>query len=288
MPIAVLPALIPDIPRLYEIYFASFKNDMMGRVIVDILFPGGKTDTAEFRDAHARATLDWWHKCDHQYTLKCVDTDTGDIVGMGLGDAHFRERSAEERKFEGCAWLEGKERERADAVLVPLAEMRERLWGGQRYIYVHVIAVDPKHQGRGAGKAFIEWALATGEACGVPVYFESSPSTVKLYERMGFSRIRDKISHKGKVLGLPLVTVDVPLMVFMPSAAGGLTFDQWRDAGYPKFGSEAARRVKAEVGAGGGGGRSAKVPVETSSAASSEGLKADAGGRRRWWKKLIK
>lgn len=134
MPIAVMPALIPDIPRLYEIYFESFKKDAMGRILVDILFPGGRTDSSEFREAHAKATLGWWHTCDHQYTMKCVDTETGEIVGMGLGDAFFRERTPEERRFDGCTWLEGKERERADAILVPLAEMREKLWGGQRYI----------------------------------------------------------------------------------------------------------------------------------------------------------
>lgn len=134
MPIVVLPALVPDIPRLYEIYFASFKADMMGRVLLDILFPGGKTDTAEFREAHAKATLEWWTKCDYQYTVKVVDTDTGDILAMGLGDGYYRARSAEERRFDGCTWLEGKQRERADAILKPLAEMREKLWGAQPYI----------------------------------------------------------------------------------------------------------------------------------------------------------
>lgn len=157
-------------------------------------------------------------------------------------------------------------------------------------IDVHVIGVDPKHQGRGAGRAFVQWALDTGEACGVPVYFESSPSTVKLYEKMGFVRLKEKISHKGTVLGLPVFSVDVPLMVKMPSIAGGITFEQWREAGYPKFGSKIEKKDSAVAAASTAvGSTDAKVPVQTSSSISSEHLKGGATGpRKHWWRRLLK
>jgi hypothetical protein len=134
MVLAVLPALVPDIRRVYDAYFAAFKNERMGQLMLQILFPGGMTDSEHFRKAHAQGTLDYWHKSDVQYTFKCVDTQTSEIVGIALGDIYLRERSEEERKNEGVPWLQGEQRERAERVLNPLWEMREKLFGGQRYI----------------------------------------------------------------------------------------------------------------------------------------------------------
>lgn len=130
----VLPALIPDIPRVYDTYFAAFKNDAMGRIMLDILFPNAAIDSEDFRRTHVAGTVSYWHTSDVQYTFKCVDTKTGEIVGMGLGDVFLRPRSEAERKNPGITWLEGKERERAERVLNPLWEMRERLFGGRPYI----------------------------------------------------------------------------------------------------------------------------------------------------------
>lgn len=130
---AVLPALVPDIGKVYDAYFASFGNDRMGEIMLRILFPDG-VDSDEFRAAHTAGTLAWWHKSDTQYTYKCVDTETGDIVGMGLLDIYLRPRSEDERKNGGVPWLVGEERERAEKVLNPLWEMREKLFGGQPYI----------------------------------------------------------------------------------------------------------------------------------------------------------
>lgn len=128
----VLPALIPDIEKVYDVYFDSFNNDEMGSIMVKVLFPGGITP--EFRKGHTAATLDWWHKNDYQYTLKCIDTETGEILGMALGDLYLRERSEEERKWVGVPWLEGEDRVRAEAILKPLWEVREKLFGGRPYI----------------------------------------------------------------------------------------------------------------------------------------------------------
>lgn len=140
---AVLPALIPDIPKVYDVYFAAFKAELMGSIILNILFPGGTDD--EFRKAHATGTLAYWHQSEHQYTFKCVDTDTGDVIGMALGDIYMRERTDEERKNHGVPWLEGEQRARAEAVLNPLHEMREKLFGGQKYICKsHNINVSPE------------------------------------------------------------------------------------------------------------------------------------------------
>ncbi|KAI0435577.1 putative GNAT family acetyltransferase [Xylaria telfairii] len=246
MGLVVLPALIPDIRRIYEVYFSAFAHDYMGQLILKILFPGPIDD--EFKKTHAAATLQWWHSCNYQYTMKCVDTDTAEIIGMGLGDILVKPRTPEERQNPGVPWLDGEQRERAEKILNSLWEMRENFFGGQPHIYCHVIAVDPKYQGRKAGAAFCEWALDLGEKTTLPVYFESSPSTVNLYKKMGFELLPERIVHKAGVLGTP-TDIEVPLMVKMPSAAGGIAFEEWRNLGYPSFN----QRPKACQGSGNDG-----------------------------------
>jgi hypothetical protein len=132
MPFAVLPALLPDIEKIYDIYFSSFTNDEMGALMVKILFPSGISP--EFRKHHTAGTIAYLHQSIFQYTWKCVDMETGDIVGMALGDIYLQERSEEERMNNGVPWLQGEEKERAERILTPLHEVRERLWGNHKYI----------------------------------------------------------------------------------------------------------------------------------------------------------
>ncbi len=131
---AVLPALVPDIRRVYDVYFAAFKNEAMGNIMLNVLFPGQDVDSEEFRKGHTEATRKYWDVSDVQYTFKCVDTKTGDIVGIVLGDIYVTPRSEEERKNHGVPWLDGEEKERAEKILNPLWEAREKLFGGRPYI----------------------------------------------------------------------------------------------------------------------------------------------------------
>lgn len=107
---------------------------------------------------------------------------------------------------------------------------------------VHVIAVDPKHQGRGAGAAWCQWGVQFADSVGLPLYFEASPSTYKLYEKMGYETLSEKIVHSAELMGLP-TSIEVPLMVKMPAVAGGVTFREWSAAGYPPFAKSQSARV---------------------------------------------
>ena len=132
MKAVVVSALVPDIRKIYDIYFAAFENEKMAQLMLQILFPGGITE--EFRTAHTANTLAFWNICSYQYTMKCLDIESGEIVGMLLGDMYVKPRTPEERQNFGVPWLEGAERERAEKVLNPLWEIKEKLWGGQPYI----------------------------------------------------------------------------------------------------------------------------------------------------------
>jgi hypothetical protein len=98
----------------------------------------------------------------------------------------------------------------------------------------HVIGVLPAKQGLKAGAAMVKLGQVLCDMTNLPMYFEASPSTVGLYEKMGFQRLKETIVHKADVLGTEEDIV-VPLMVKMPSSAGKMTFEEWKNQGYPVF-----------------------------------------------------
>ena len=63
--------------------------------------------------------------------------------------------------------------------------------------------------------------------------------------------LNDKIVHKAATLGTE-GDIEVPLMVKMPSGAGGLGFAEWRGWGYPKLGGEMIKKREKENGVSNG------------------------------------
>lgn len=95
--------------------------------------PGG-TEGEDFRAEHTKNTVDYWHKSPTQYTLKCVDSETGEIVGMALWDVFLKERTYDEYKFPGITWLKGEERARAEELITPICDVKAKLWGGRPHV----------------------------------------------------------------------------------------------------------------------------------------------------------
>lgn len=129
MSFIVLPASIPDIREVYDVYFESFKDEL----ITKILFPTG-VESKAFRDAHTSHTLSFWHNNTRQYTLKCVETNTSRIVGMALWDVFWTEMTEEERSIPKVDWLEGKAKDRAEAFIRPFWQKRQEVMDGRRHV----------------------------------------------------------------------------------------------------------------------------------------------------------
>lgn len=121
------------------------------------------------------------------------------------------------------SWLQGLERERAEALINPLWEAREKLWLNERYIYCHVMAVHPEYQRRGIGELIFKFGTSIAEQTALPVYVESSKEGVKLYEKVGCRRLKEtlKLPSEETPSGAADGTKedqDHPLFVWLPKA----------------------------------------------------------------------
>ncbi|KAF9885571.1 hypothetical protein FE257_012777 [Aspergillus nanangensis] len=223
----LLPATLADIRAIYDVWFASFK----GQLILDLIYPDTNLDDEAFRKVHAEGTLEYWKGLTMEHTFKCVDTETGRIAGMATWQVYWRERTAEERIKPWIGWLEGAQRQRAEGFLGQLWEKREKWIGEKKHIYCHTVAVHPEYQGRGVGKHLVQWGLDTAEQLQVPIYLESTVEGVPLYERTGFQTLQEGVTFTPEVTQLK-EDIQAPLMVKMPASAGGMTFEEWAEGGY--------------------------------------------------------
>lgn len=107
------------------------------------------------------------------------------------------------------SWLSGDERERAEKLVSPLWEAREKLWLDQRYLYCHVVAVHPDYQRLGIGQMLMDFGLGVARSANLPVYIESSRDGIRLYEKIGCRRLKnpsrqEQVEGKGEDSDLAL------------------------------------------------------------------------------------
>ncbi|KAI1851727.1 hypothetical protein JX265_010961 [Neoarthrinium moseri] len=226
MPFAVLPALVPDITPVYDVYFEAFKGEKM----LNFLFPGGID-----RQAHKHGTTLWWHHDQNGYTIKCVDSESGKIVGMATWEVFWRPgKDSRWKKPAGAEWLKGANRKKAESVLIPSWTMREKLFGGQKHIYCISLATHPEYRRKGIGRLLLQWGVDIAEQLQLPIYLEATVASAPMFESCGFDRLKhEEIVHAASSTGETEDLV-VPLMVKMPSKANGLSFREWSAKGCPE------------------------------------------------------
>ncbi|KAH7384687.1 acyl-CoA N-acyltransferase [Pyrenochaeta sp. MPI-SDFR-AT-0127] len=220
----VLPAVVKDISAVYDAYFAAFKNSPVTRAF----FPSATQEDltnpeSEFRKGHTAHIFQYWQESSTQYTLKCVDSETGQIVGMALWDVYL---TPSDWKKGEITWLQGKERERAEALVSPLWNAREKMWLNQKYLYCHVIAVHPSFQRRGIGELLFRYGIDIAQETGLPIYIESSKEAERLYEKMGSRRLKERPIHRPQDLWLEddrdtREDREIALFVWIPEGGSG-------------------------------------------------------------------
>ena len=118
-------------------------------------------------------------------------------------------------------WLQGKERARAEALIGPLWDAREKIWSNERYLYCHVVAVHPDSQRRGIGELLVEYGKKIALQANLPIYVESSRDAIRLYEKSGFRWLKKRPVHRSNDLWPEKTNGDqedqeVPLLVWIP------------------------------------------------------------------------
>lgn len=98
----------------------------------------------------------------------------------------------------------------------------------------HVIAVDPKYQGRGIGTMLTRWGVDIAEQLQVPVYLEATDKSVSVYRRLGFQLLERSVRIKAEVMDAQ-EDAHAPLMAKMPTSAGDMIFEDWVKQGRPAF-----------------------------------------------------
>lgn len=119
------------------------------------------------------------------------------------------------------SWLQGKEREQAEALISPLWEAREKLWLNERYIYCHVMAVHPDYQRKGVGEKIFQYGMTTSSQTGLPIYIESSKDGVGFYQKMGCKKLKETLRRApGSITSGDGTEIkadeDLPLFVWLP------------------------------------------------------------------------
>ena len=124
MTLVVLPALDAELEPLYDVWLAAFKD----QPAVSILFPEGAD-----RKAQVELVRQSWG--DTGYPIKCVDTETGEIVGMATWEIFWRSSDDSGWKNPGCIpWLTAEDWNKAKEVVLPMWDVREKLFGKRRHV----------------------------------------------------------------------------------------------------------------------------------------------------------
>jgi len=57
------------------------------------------------------------------------------------------------------------------------------------YLYMAILAVEPKFQRMGVGRKLLEWGLDMADREGLEAFIEASPAGKPLYEKMGWREV---------------------------------------------------------------------------------------------------
>lgn len=169
----------------------------------------------------------------------------GAVVGMATWEVYHRSRTPEEwMPPNGVTWLpEGsEERRQAEAFFVALWKKRAEIWEGRKYVYLQFLSVHPAHRRRGIASRIMQWGIDIADQLHLPIYLEATLMGVPLYEKLGFQLLKENffvrnvgfLRERG-FLELGSDDLKIPIMVKMPSAAKGMTFEEWKEKGFPDF-----------------------------------------------------
>jgi ribosomal protein S18 acetylase RimI-like enzyme len=99
---------------------------------------------------------------------------------------------------------------RMDSIFRVLMEDQKENMRGVSYLYLHILGVNSKYQGRGFGGRLLRTMIEICGRLGTPIYLETeTESNVRMYEKFGFRVLKKRM--------LPVIDLPMWEMVRQPS-----------------------------------------------------------------------
>ncbi|KAL2809127.1 hypothetical protein BJX63DRAFT_371419 [Aspergillus granulosus] len=179
------PATVSDAPRLTEIYFSAFTNELSNRIMPRT------DDVREFQIARFKNLAEAASPENNTHLLKIVGTGSDQllspvIAGFAIWKFYDGNDTSDGKDEKGgVQWPASSDSELCSSFFAHVYQERKRAIGEQPHYYLDMLAVDPNFGRRGLGARLLKWGLDRADRERVITFISSSPTGRGLYEKYG-------------------------------------------------------------------------------------------------------
>ncbi|KAI9819828.1 MAG: hypothetical protein M1827_006397 [Pycnora praestabilis] len=179
MHIEISPVVDTDLITLIHIQYHAYAA---GSPISSVLNPKGLTPiTVEASRTFMKGELD---NNPSTYIMKATNTENGEILGWALWNRLMTKE--EMTKETPIPVSPDNNKEAMIAMFTACGKKKDEIMGHEPHHVLWNLTIDPKSQGKGAGKALLAWGLQEADKAQLPVYLEASHAGEPLYKQFGF------------------------------------------------------------------------------------------------------
>ncbi|KAK2597849.1 hypothetical protein N8I77_012608 [Diaporthe amygdali] len=191
MVLQVLPAEEADMYRSAVIEHEAYKPLETNK----ILFPGPfPPDVLEHRADELKAQS----KEHNTFCFKVIDTELEGEQMISFAKWVVYDGTNPPKPRPQRQWPPGINGEACELLFGGLTELKKRVMGDRKHLYLHLLHTDPMHQGRGAGAMLTSRGVEEAARRGLPAYLESSEAAHQLYLSNGFQDLEELATDFSK------------------------------------------------------------------------------------------
>ncbi|KAL4784905.1 acyl-CoA N-acyltransferase [Aspergillus varians] len=181
MHFSLQPVLPTDAPRITDIYFAAFTNNLSQRIMPETddvrIFKTAAFEKAA-EDAQSEKPIDF---------VKVVSTapDQDPVIVAFAMWKYFDGDSDGEDGGSKLEWPTSSDGDLCDSFFSRVDRERKQAIGDQPHYYLNMLAVDPAFGHRGLGAMLLQWGLDRADQQRCITFISASPAGRGLYEKHG-------------------------------------------------------------------------------------------------------
>ncbi|KAF2112305.1 hypothetical protein BDV96DRAFT_649106 [Lophiotrema nucula] len=187
-----------DFMRFVVIQIAAFNSGIAAE-----LFERPLTEELKRKQADKHIKSQWEEKDCH--FLKLIDDELEgeeSIIAVAKWRINEKERTEEQIQIQLPNPKDG-ENEASRDFFEYLRSTRLEFMGTKPFCFLHILATDPKHQGRGAGSLLLQWGTQRADKAQLPSYLESTEAGRRTYLKAGFKQVKRTEFQMSKYGGSP-------------------------------------------------------------------------------------